>query len=105
MDDDEDELSEEEEEDELEEEEQNDKSENVSTRSSKSLKKPGNKSIQKKKAPKNVDDQAESDEDMPFKHQTRRGPKGRPPRTTDFRFVDPRLKEIYLLSQPYVVTA
>ena len=105
MDDDEDELSEEEEdddEDELEEEEQK---ENVSTRSKKNVKKPAIKSIQKKKASKTGDDEAESDEDMPFKHQPRRGPKGRQPRATNFKFIDSRLKEIYLLSQPYVVSA
>ena len=115
MDDDEDELDEdaEEDEDELsseEDEEVEDKeSKSRTTRSSKSVKRPAKKTGQKKPAKRrtiqNEENEAESDDDMPFKQQRRRGPKGRPPRTTNYQFVDARLKEIYLLSQPYVVSA
>ncbi len=47
--------------------------------------------------------QEQSDGETPFKQLRRPGPRGRPPRTTNYQFIDPRLKEIYLLSQPFVV--
>jgi hypothetical protein len=109
VDDEEDELDEDAEEEEEEDElsyEEEEEEEVRSTRSTKSVKAPAKKTAKKPAKRRAIqNNQDESDEDMPFKQQRRRGPKGRPPRSTNYQFVDARLKEIYLLSQPYVAPA